>query len=31
MSRDFVFKLMWSYAGKSALQGAFIDIVEHGA
>lgn len=31
MSRDFVFKLMWSYSGKSALQGAFIDIVEHGA
>jgi hypothetical protein len=31
MARDFVFKLQWSFAGKSALQGAFVDIIEHGA
>lgn len=31
MARDFVFKLEWSFAGKSALQGAFVDIIEHGA
>jgi hypothetical protein len=30
-ARDFVFKLQWSFAGKSALQGAFVDIIEHGA
>jgi hypothetical protein len=31
MARDFVFKLQWSFAGKSALQGAFVDLIEHGA
>lgn len=31
MARDFVFKLQWSFAGKSALQGAFVDPVKHGA
>lgn len=29
MGRDFVFKLQWSFAGKSALQGAFVDVIEH--
>jgi hypothetical protein len=29
MGRDFVFKLQWSFAGNSALQGAFVDVVEH--
>lgn len=31
MGRDFVFKLQWSFNGKSALNGAFFDIIEHSA
>jgi hypothetical protein len=31
MGRDLVFELMWSYAGSSALQGAYVDVVEHSA
>jgi hypothetical protein len=31
MARDFVFRLQWSFAGQSALQGAYVDITEHGA
>jgi hypothetical protein len=31
MARDFVFKLQWSFAGKSALQGAFVEVIKHAA
>lgn len=30
-ARDFVFKLQWSFAGNSSLQGAFFDGIKHGA
>jgi hypothetical protein len=30
-ARDFVFRLQWSFAGKSALQGAFVDVIKHSA
>lgn len=29
--RDFVFELLWAYPGPSALQGAYIDPIKHGA
>lgn len=31
MGRDFVFELSWSYPGKSALNGAFVDPIPHAA
>lgn len=31
MGRDWVFDLTWSYPGKSALQGAYFDPIEHAA
>jgi hypothetical protein len=31
MGRDFVFELQWSYNGPSALQGAYVDVIEHSA
>jgi hypothetical protein len=31
MARDRVYELMWAYPGKSALQGAYLETVEHSA
>jgi len=31
MARDRVYELLWSYPGKSALQGAYVDPIKHGA
>lgn len=31
MARDRVYELMWGYPGKSALQGAYLDVMEHSA
>ncbi len=30
-ARDWVFELSWSYNGPSALQGAYLEVIEHGA